>query len=313
MICLKKWRATLSKSKELIVISGATGWLGLSLLEEIAKTQFCSIEQIVLISSQIKEVETSNRIIKTNTWKNLAINSPVGIYFDFAFQTQEKIIGLGEEKYIEANEKLIENSVNFIKSYKPKAIFLASSGAVYGKNYSSNPNPSSIYGKLKLKQEAKISKIAVDENLNLLISRVFNLSGRHINKFQTFAIAQMIKSAMDDNYIKVLSDYKVFRRYTDVNQFTRLILNLLISKKVGIFDSGGPLIEIRELALEIKKIINPLTELEFKNITKNIPVDDYYSRSDQYEDLLRQYLNEAPISIKDQILETFRYMQNATN
>jgi len=295
------------------VISGATGWLGLSLLEEIVKTQFCSIEQIVLISSQIKEVETPNRIIKTNTWENLAITSPVGMYFDFAFQTQEKIISLGEEKYIEANEKLIENSINFIKLYKPKAIFLASSGAVYGKNYFSTPKPSSIYGQLKLKQEAKISKIAADENLNLLICRVFNLSGRHINKFQTFAIAQMIKSAMDESCIKVLSDYQVFRRYTDVNQFTRLILKLLISKKVGIFDSGGPLIEIRELALEIKKIINPLAELESKMINKNIPADDYYSRSNQYKELLMQYLNEYPITIKDQILETSRYMQNLTS
>ena len=295
------------------MISGATGWLGLSLLEEIVKTQFCSIEQIVLISSQIKEIETPNGIIKTNKWENLAITSPVGMYFDFAFQTQEKMISLGEKKYIEENEKLINNSVNFIKLYKPKAIFLASSGAVYGKNYSSTPKPSSIYGQLKLKQESKISNIASDENLVLLIFRIFNLSGRNINKFQTFAIAQMIKSAMDESYIKVLSDHQVFRRYADVNQFTRLILKLLISHKAGIFDSGGPLIEIRELALEIKKIINPLAKLDYNIINKNIPTDDYYSRSDQYKDLLKQYLNEDPIRIEDQILETFRFIQNATN
>ena len=300
-------------SKELIVISGGTGWIGRSLVEEIISTQNYLVDQIVLISSQTKNIEISNKIIKTKTWENLALNSPVLLYFDFAFQTQEKISSIGEEKYVKENEKIIENSVAFIKFYKPKSILLTSSGAVYGKNYSSDPKPSSIYGRLKLKQESKISKIAADENLNLLISRVFNLSGSNINKFQTFAIAQLIKSAIDQKRIKVLADHQVFRRYADVNQFVRLIFKLLDSKINGVFDSGGPLIELQELASEIKNIVDPLAKLEFTPINENKPTDDYYSRSNQYEDLLKQYLGEVPISIEEQILNTFNYIKNTKN
>jgi nucleoside-diphosphate-sugar epimerase len=300
-------------SNELIVISGGTGWIGRSLIEEIINTRYCPIDQIVLISSQTKNIEISSKIIKTKTWENLALNSPVLIYFDFAFQTQEKISSIGEEKYIKENEKIIENSVDFIKFYKPKSIFLTSSGAVYGKNYSSDPKPSSIYGQLKLNQESKISKIAEDENLNLLISRVFNLSGRNINKFQTFAIAQLIKSAIDQKSIKVLADHQVFRRYADVNQLVRLILKLLDSNINGVFDSGGPLIELQELASEIKNIVDPLAKLEFTPINEKKPTDDYYSRSNRYEDLLKQYLGEVPINIKEQILKTFHYIKNTKN
>jgi nucleoside-diphosphate-sugar epimerase len=295
------------------VISGGTGWIGRSLVEEILTTRYCPIEQIVLISGQTKNVEISNKIIKTKTWENLALNSPVRLYFDFAFQTQEKISSIGEEKYVRENEKIIENSVHFIKIYKPKSIFLASSGAVYGKNYSSDPKPLSAYGKLKLNQESKISKIAADENLNLLISRVFNLSGSHINKFQTFAIAQLIESAIHQKSVKVLADHQVFRRYADVNQLIRLILKLLDSKITGVFDSGGPLIELRELASEIKNIVDPLAKLEFTLINENKPKDDYFSRSNQYEDLLTQYLGEVPIEIEEQILNTFHYMKNTKN
>jgi nucleoside-diphosphate-sugar epimerase len=203
--------------------------------------------------------------------------------------------------------------VNFIKIYKPKSIFLASSGAVYGKNYSLDPKPLSTYGQLKLNQESKISKIAADENLNLLISRVFNLSGSNINKFQTFAIAQLIKSAIDQKSIKVLADHQVFRRYADVNQLVRLILKLLDSKINGVFDSGGPLIELQELASEIKNIVDPLAKLEFTPINEKKPTDDYYSRSNRYEDLLKQYLGEVPISIEKQISNTFNYINNTKN
>jgi nucleoside-diphosphate-sugar epimerase len=300
-------------SNELIVISGGTGWIGRSLVEEIIKTRYCPIDQVILISSQTKNIEISNKVIKTKTWDNLALNSPVLWYFDFAFQTQEKISAIGEEKYIKENEEIIENSVHFIKIYKPKSIFLASSGAVYGKNYSLDPKPLSTYGQLKLNQESKISKIAADENLNLLISRVFNLSGSNINKFQTFAISQLIESAIDQKSIKVLADHQVFRRYADVNQLVRLILKLLDSKINGVFDSGGPLIELQELALEIKNIVDPLATLEFTPINEKKPTDDYYSRSNQYEDLLKQYLGEVPIKIEEQILNTFDYMKSTKN
>lgn len=232
------------------------------------------------------------------------------MYFDLAFQTQDKLRGLGENKYIEENEKIIENSVNFIKNNKPNSIFLASSGAVYGKNYTTTPKPVTIYGELKYRQEMQISKVAADLNLNLLITRIFNISGGNINKFETFAISQMIKSALSQNNIEVFADHQVFRRYADINQLIRLILELLKSNVNCIFDSGGTLVEIRELAVGIRNIVNPLAKLELTKVDVNTPADDYYSRSELYEDLLKQYLGEVNINIDEQIMNTFNYIKN---
>ncbi len=313
MICPIYWRVTLLKSNELIVISGGTGWIGRSLVSEIITTQHCPIDQIVIISSQSKDIEIANQVIKTITWENLVLDSPISLYFDLAFQTQEKMVTIGKEKYIEENENIIENSVNFIKLYKPQSIFLASTGAVYGKNYTSDPKPLNTYGHLKLKQELRISRISAEENLNLIISRVFNLSGSNINKYQTFAIAQFINSAIDQKFIKVLADHQVFRRYADVNQLIRLILKLMNSKVNCVFDSGGPLIELRDLALRIKNVLDLSIRLEHNVINEKIPVDDYYSRFNHYEDLLKKHLNEVPINIEDQILNTFNYINGFKN
>lgn len=301
------------ESNELIVISGGTGWIGRSLIEQIIETKFCPIKQIVLVSREVKNIEISNRVFKTHVWENLKIDSQVNMYFDLAFQTQEKLTVLGKKKYTEENKKIIENSVRFINLYKPKSTFLASSGAVYGTKYLSTPTPTSTYGELKYLQELKISKVTGDQNLNLLIGRIFNISGGNINKFETFAIAQMIKSAIDHEYIKVFADHQVFRRYSDVMQLTRLILQLLKSDFNGVFDSGGALIEMRELATGIKKVIDPLVRLEFTAINTKSTSDNYYSRSNQYEILLKQYLSEEPIEIKDQILNTFNFIKKFKN
>jgi len=300
-------------SNELIVISGGTGWVGRSLIEQIIKTEFWPIKQIVLVSSEPKNIEISNKIFKTNVWENLKIDSQVNLYFDLAFQTQEKLMSLGKNKYTEENKKIIENSVRFINLYKPKSTFLASSGAVYGTKYLSTPTPISTYGELKYLQELQILKVTKDQNLNLLIGRIFNLSGANINKFETFAIAQMIKSAIDHEYIRVFAGHQVFRRYADISQLTRLILQLLKSEFNGLFDSGGPLVEMRELAAGIKKVINTSIKLEFAVTNTKSTSNNYYSRSDQYEILLKQYLGEEPIEIEDQILNTFNYIKNFTN
>ena len=298
------------KSNDLIAISGGTGWIGRSLVEQIIKSNFCKPEQIILISSLAKNIEISNINFKTHTWEILDIKSQVNMYFDLAFQTQDKLNRLGERKYVEENAKIVENSVNFIKNHKPKSIFLASSGAVYGKSYLTTPKPISIYGELKYRQELQLSKVAADLNLNLLITRIFNISGGNINKFETFAIAQMIKSALSQNNIEVFADHQVFRRYADVNQLIRLILELLKSGVNCIFDSGGPLVELRELAIGIRKIVNPLAKLELTKVDVNAQADEYYSRSDLYENLLRQYLDEVNINIDEQITNTFNYIKN---
>jgi nucleoside-diphosphate-sugar epimerase len=298
------------KSNNLIVISGGTGWIGRSLVEQIIKSNLCKPEQIILISSLAKNIEISNINFNTHTWEILDIKSQVSMYFDLAFQTQDKLNSYGKSKYIEENEKIVKNSVNFIKNHKPKSIFLASSGAIYGKNYLTTPKPESIYGELKFKQEMQLSKVAADLNLNLLITRIFNISGGNINKFETFAIAQMIKSAISRNNIEVIADHQVFRRYADINQLIRLILELLNSGVNCIFDSGGELVELRELAVEIKKIVNPLAKIGLTKIDVNSPSDDYYSRSDLYENLLKQYLGEVNINIDEQIVNTFNYIKN---
>jgi NAD dependent epimerase/dehydratase family enzyme len=106
----------LFKSNELIVISGGTGWIGRSIVEQITESNLCKPEQIILISSTDKTIEISKKNFKSFSWENLKINSQVTLYFDLAFQTQDKLNSLGESKYVEQNETIIENSIKFQKN-----------------------------------------------------------------------------------------------------------------------------------------------------------------------------------------------------
>ena len=67
------------------------------------------------------------------------------------------------------------------------------------------------------------------------------------------------------------------------------------------FYSGGYKIEIRELAQRVITLLNSKTKVISKEISGLLPTDNYFSNSNEYELLLKEYLNEKSISIDNQI------------
>ena len=134
------------KSNELIVISGGTGWIGRSIVEQITESNLCKPEQIILISSTDKTIEISKKNFKSFSWENLKINSQVTLYFDLAFQTQDKLNSLGESKYVEQNETIIEKDL--LKSYLENV-----------KDVTTNDNQYITRDSIYLKQRWKTSQI----------------------------------------------------------------------------------------------------------------------------------------------------------
>ena len=194
-----------------ITVTGATGWLGKELINVLTNLDIQNLE-LDLISSSEREIEVNNRKFKTNIFtKNRLINTD--IYFDFAFLTREKIRTLGKERYIEMNNSIIHNSIDLIKRKHPKTVILASSGAVYRQGFKHFQEDNNLYSDLKLMQEEKIGEACIDIGVNLIVTRIFNLSGNGINKINTFAIAELISRAFHNQTLQIRSNYLVYRRY----------------------------------------------------------------------------------------------------
>ena len=285
-----------------ITVTGATGWLGKELINVLTNLDIQNLE-LDLISSSEREIEVNNRKFKTNIFtKNRLINTD--IYFDFAFLTREKIRTLGKERYIEMNNSIIHNSIDLIKRKHPKTVILASSGAVYRQGFKHFQEDNNLYSDLKLMQEEKIGEACIDIGVNLIVTRIFNLSGNGINKINTFAIAELISRAFHNQTLQIRSNYLVYRRYCDISQLLNLLLKLHEINFTGTFDSGGVKIELRDLARTIVKQLRSKCELDFADIGKDSPPDEYFSKSNLYEELLVKCLNERPLLISKQIVNT---------
>jgi len=286
------------------VITGATGWLGNELTRILVSDKKIALSDLYLFSSFEKKIEVNKNHIITKTIDSFNHKQSIENYFDFAFATREKIDLIGPEKYKEVNVKIIDDSVNLIYKSSPKNVILASSGAVYkiGKNWREANN--FLYSDLKVLQEEKIREVCAKTNSNLLVIRIFNLSGRGIMKVNDFAISQIINNALINHNIVIKSNYLVSRTYCDITQLLNMLIIASENSYSGTLDSSGIKIELRDLVKKSIEELNSKSEFYAPEIEINSIPDDYFSESKIYNELLMKFLGENIFSIEQQIHKT---------
>jgi len=289
---------------ENIAISGATGWLGVELISKLSNDSSFLNSNIFPTASKNGSLEINGNKFAIKKLENLKNIISFDYFFDFAFVTREKLKILSHKEYSEINKYIMNQSVDFIKTNKPRLVVLASSGAVYKSNYYQRNRENYLYGELKQQQESAISKACELAGSKLIIARIFNLSGSGIKKLNTFAIAEFIYKSVKNQDIFIKSNYSVVRQYCDIGQLLDLITKLALENKDYTFDSGGVKIEIRELAREIVGQLNSKSKISALEIDSSLPQDVYLSNSNDYEKLLSKYLKQEPVSIKEQIALT---------
>jgi len=293
--------------KSRVLISGATGWLGREILNIFSETNF-DMAQINLISSKTQEVLVKGNKFEAKSFENYQSIESVNSYFDFAFLAKNKLDKVGPEKYKEINLKIISNSINLIKRIRPKTVILSSSGAIY--NMKKDSKYESLYSDLKKIQEELITKACDANSSNLIISRIFNLSGRGIPADSNFALADLMIKSIKGMDLIISSNYLVTRRYSDVTQLLKLLVQMAHSEQNYVFDSGGTKVELRFLANEIIRVTNSKSKVITSEIKSEAQQDDYFSDSNAYENLLTSVLGEEPVAIEKQIQNTKNYLVN---
>jgi nucleoside-diphosphate-sugar epimerase len=248
---------------------------------------------------------TKFKVTSFESYKNcLSIDN----YFDFAFFPREKLEKIGPNKFKEINLEIISNSENIIKRHRPKTVVLSSSGAIYKKRKYSKYGM--LYSDLKKIQETRIIKACQEVDSNLIISRIFNLSGHGIPKAGKFAISDLITQSIRNRDLIISSNYYVTRRYSDITQLLKLLIQMAAKGQNLVFDSGGSKIELRDLASLIVRVVECDSKIIAPAIDPNCAQDDYFSDSDQYETLLSNILGENSISIESQIENTKNSLLN---
>jgi|LakMenEpi03Aug12_release.lakeMendotaPanAssembly.Ray.scaffolds.fasta_scaffold315150_2 nucleoside-diphosphate-sugar epimerase len=284
-----------------ILVSGATGWVGRELLHIFSESDI-DLSGLILISSTDKTIKINGTHLSVSNCYSQDIISPVQSYFDFAFLTKNHFKKYGADSFKEINLKIISNSTNLIKRICPKTVILASSGAIYGVKNSNFDD--ALYADLKKNQEEQIAKACEISGSNLIVSRIFNLSGRGITKESSYAIADLTLKAMQNLDLTNNSGFKVTRRYCDLTQLLKLLVEMANLSLNLTFDTGGVKIDLKSLAYKITEVIDTKSKVCFPSQYENLEADNYFSVSDNYEKLLVEFLGIDSMSIDNQILNT---------
>ena len=286
-----------------VIIKGATGWIGQQTAMKLVN-KFKENLNLTLINSNPVNICIYNKQYQTISPSSLKLDKQVDYFFDYAFQTREKIESLGEKQYVEVNLNLINHSVEIVKKLRPKTVVLTSSGAVYNTSKYAQTTKYKLYSELKVMQEQHISDVCKESGSNLIIVRIFNLSGEGINKSKVYAFQEIIEKALKNEEIIVRSSHQVFRRYCDIGHLLDLLLRLSFYEEHICFDTGGQLIEIHRLVEVIKTSLNSNSPIFHEPIDYLSTPDKYYSSSNKYELLIRKFLNQDSLSIESQVVKT---------
>ena len=104
-----------------------------------------------------------------------------------------------------------------------------------------------------------------------------------------------------DKKLVIKAKNLVFRRYCDAGEFMKVLTYAATKQRFTLFDSGGPKVEIGELATLISREIGAHN---FKRqIDPKVPIDDYYPRGRDYEKLLH-LMGLIPDGLKIQVRNT---------
>jgi hypothetical protein len=130
---------------------------------------------------------------------------------------------------------------------------------------------------------------------SIAIPRVFSVTGAYVNRPELFAFSNLILQAKS-GVMKIQASNRVLRRYCLVEDVISLSLSSLDQGATLIFETGGDLVEIGELAQLIKAQID--TEINIiRSLDQEEGSDNYFSSGLEWSSLSeKQGLVEETIS-----------------
>jgi nucleoside-diphosphate-sugar epimerase len=124
------------------------------------------------------------------------------------------------------------------------------------------------------------------------------VTGSYCTKPQAFAFTDLIAQAKL-GLIEIKAKHLVYRRYCAIEDVLAIAMLPTGPGSIPIFNTGGDLIELGELAKIIVDLVNPSAEIR-RQMDPNLPPDDYHSDSKDWGEFV-QSAELARDSISEQV------------
>ena len=285
------------RSDDRVLVTGAGGWFGRT---AIVMTRESGLALLATGSKdQQIDIDGQSQSVHAQSLEIIAAFEPT-VVIDTAFVTRERLPALGYKAYVETNQKIIDQSLAIAALPSVRKYIGFSSGATIhlagNTSFSLEENP---YAAQKRIYESQLSEIAGSVDCDISVARVWSVTGSYCTKPESFAFTDLIAQAKR-GLIEFKARRLVFRRYCPVED---ILAVAMIPNKPGsnsVFDTGGDLIELGDLAKIVVELVNPNAKV-WRQVDSGLPSDNYHSDSQEWDGLL-QSADLAFDSISDQII-----------
>jgi nucleoside-diphosphate-sugar epimerase len=273
----------------IVAITGASGWLGRSTLEVLLASGY-DMTKVIALASTKKEIHLSDgTIVQSHPISSTPPEiAETEMLIHLAYLTRDKVKETGFEKYVLTNLDLTSIALSWLEKYQIKSFITVSSGA---RNNQSTGNPETDlrdnpYGFLKRIDELIFEDQCKRRGINSVVTRLWGATGKDMQDAGKYAIGNFVISALEKNRIEITSGHRVVRRYVDSREFMDVCFQLAKAGKSENFDSGGPEVEIGELATEIALQLG--TGVEVSRAASATQHDDlYFPKGTDFEKLAK--------------------------
>ncbi len=290
-------------------VTGASGWLGMTFLEELERRHGDGFEQRVRGFASVEKTArlSSGREILLRPLETLIEAAPSRLVH-CAYRTREVISTIGPRAYIAGNLALTAEVLTVLHGGSVKSFAYASSGAVYGRHGEPVVDlQREPYGALKRIDELAFGHACATLSIPCVIPRIFALVGPYITKPKAYAVGSLLQMALRGDDLHVHSADAVFRSYSVARDVVRLVLALLDDERSVVFDTGGTVLEIGELATLVQELLAPWARIARPDMNVD-GGSHYYSRSNDMSQLMREFgLAQTPL--RDALVATSAWLQ----
>ena len=262
-----------------IIITGATSFLALNLIEKLSKLNckiYAVIRQNSLKKDKLKDFKNIDIIeLNMDNIEELPnyIHENCDTFYHFAWN--------GTRGSDRDNEQMQQNniamSINALKAAKNlgcKTFFTAGSQAEYGtmlKQTTENDkcNPTSEYGKAKLKFYLEAKKYCDSQNIRLFEPRFFSVYGR--GDYENTLIMQTLNKLIKNETVELSSGFQLWN-YIYVKDAVEILIELDNSKinGGGIFNiASNDTRKLKSFIIEMKNNLNSNSSLKFNDDNNN--------------------------------------------
>jgi nucleoside-diphosphate-sugar epimerase len=258
-----------------VAVTGATGWLG-SVALDLLYGAFAleAPTRVVAFASTARDVTVADgRTARVHPLEALRTMAPAPqALLHLAFLTPDRMASLGADEYGRRNRSITEAVELAVRAYRPAWLVVASSGAVYGDAGARGAHP---YVELKRDAEARLQAAADEVGATCVVPRIFSMAGPRLPRDGRYALGDLLAMAAEGGPLTVRAGHQVSRTYCGSDEVVALALWAAASGRSLVFDTGGELVELGDLACEVAKVHGLRADAVTRARSDGTPADVY--------------------------------------